>query len=77
MLSTAVTNGWISKQTAIEKLGFDPTIERDRLNRESAEDIKQQRAGLKPIDPETQNMLGMKADMMAKDAKANGKPTNG
>lgn len=66
MLSTAVTNGWISKQTAIEKLGFDPTIERDRLDRESEADLTAVAQGKKAPPEDMQNMLGMQRDMQMK-----------
>lgn len=71
MLQAATMNGWASNQTAQEKLGFDPTIERDRLAGQEKDDLKKMAQGLKAPNPEVQNMLGMKADMMAKDTKAN------
>jgi hypothetical protein len=76
MLSTVVTNGWVSSQTAIEKLGFDPSIERDRLDRESKAKLTRQAQGLEAPNPDMQNMLGMKADMMRQDAKAKADGTN-
>lgn len=36
MLNVAVEKGWASNQTAAEKLGFDPTIERTRLQSEQS-----------------------------------------
>lgn len=35
MLDLAVRNGWASAQTAAEKLGFDPAVERERRAREA------------------------------------------
>ncbi len=64
MLNTVVTNGWVSQQTAVEKLGFDPSLESDRKKREAKQDIQDMRASIKAPNPEVQNMLGMKADMM-------------
>lgn len=59
MLQTAVTNEWASNQTAASKLGFDYYYEQKLIKRERQESMKQQAAGLKPVDPLNMRPEGM------------------
>lgn len=43
---------WVSKQTAQERMGFDPAIENERMEREQKDDLKAIAQGRKPVPPE-------------------------
>lgn len=52
MLNVAVTNKWASNQTAAEKLGFDPTIEKARMESEEQEMLTAIAQGRQAMPPE-------------------------
>jgi hypothetical protein len=63
MLQTALTNEWVSNQTASSKLGFDYYYEQKLIKRERQESMKQQAAGMKPLDPMNMRPEGMPSNM--------------
>lgn len=69
MLQTAVTNEWASNETASSKLGFDYYYEQKKIKRERQESMKQQAAGMKPLDP-----LAMRPEGMPSNAKPGQQP---
>lgn len=50
-MGAAQEREWVSKQTAQERMGFDPAIESERLEREQKEDLKAMAQGRKPVPP--------------------------
>jgi hypothetical protein len=52
MLNIATEKGWASNQTAAEKLGFDPVIEKNRVQSEEQENLAAIAQGRKAMPPE-------------------------
>ena len=51
-MGLAEEHEWASKQTAQERMGFDPAMERERIEREQKADLKAIAQGRKPVPPE-------------------------
>ena len=51
-MNIAVTNEWVSNETASVKMGFDYAMEQKKINRERVKNQTDIAAGLKPPPPE-------------------------